>query len=66
MQIPIDSPDIRAVYLMDRSGSGSRRFNRDKNPRIARIERKVIDYWRAKAQLTPQEVRDDFRDKEAC
>jgi len=48
MHIPIDSPDIRSVYLMDRSGKGARRFNKERSPRIERIKAKVIRYWREK------------------
>ena len=49
MNVPIQSADIRSVYLMDRSGCGSRRFKPDKNPRMEQIKRKVIEYLRAKA-----------------
>ncbi len=48
MHIPIQSPDIRSVYLMDRSGAGSRKFKASKSPRMERIKRKVVDYLRAK------------------
>jgi len=49
MHIPIESPDIRSVYVMDRSGKGSRRFSKQRNPRIERIKAKVVYYWREKA-----------------
>jgi len=49
LTVPIESHDIRSVYLMDRAGTQSRKFKRDRNPRMERIKRKVIDYLRAKA-----------------
>jgi len=48
MHIPIQSADIRRVYIMDRFGALSRKFKPDRNPRMERIKRKVIDYLRAK------------------
>jgi len=50
VHIPIESPDIRSVYLMDRSGKGLRRFNKERNPRMERIKAKVIDFWHQKAR----------------
>ena len=50
MHIPIDSPDIRSAYVMDRSGKSGRRFKKDRNPRIERIKDKVIYHFRQKAE----------------
>lgn len=47
--IPIQSADIRSVYKMDCSPKLRRRSGPDKNPRMERIKRKVIEYLRAKA-----------------
>lgn len=48
MNIPINSHDIRSVYIMDRSGVNSRRFKKDRNPRMERIKRKALEFIRRK------------------
>lgn len=50
MSIPIESPDIRSVYLMEISGQRSDRLVK-LDPRIVRIKRKLIDASRAKTAL---------------
>lgn len=50
--VPIESPDIRDVYLKDRAGVRSYQFNENRLPqRIRDIRRKLAEEWKKRELL---------------
>lgn len=54
MQVPIESADIRYVYLLEKSG---RRLDSQprRDPYISKLRRKIVDRLKAKAALLQEQ-----------